>query len=594
MKQIIFILFLLIAGLEIGNNQTYAAGNEKEFTIVAINEALESELVVAEKTPINKLSDIFRTSQKTRPFLTPNVSKDEIFKIYHAIANSFQYLIKEDKPWDIPLLEFYDLAKALISSINYGVHEYCKKEIIEKAKNFLETAKTNNLITYRWFLKFSGLCAALATINQQNIALSLDINNMYSYQQALIKTFAASKCDPQAYFDAIDTIGSPITHEIGSLNAMAELFPEIVILPYPFDLSHTDIFLNFPGKTKHVWFAGFANKEAIADGGGKDPHIFFYHDILHLAIIRQALSTNNILFSYERYALFVKDFSYDYLEKNQQERVQLFFEALELTQNFLEEFLKDPNQDADTKRMDSFFSFLIFHEFSTSLSDRLHLIINPDALLNNLKTKLNVLLSPHYYGPLLPEKIKEDLKLNDFKSIETFITNFLDDLFSYSMEHHSTLFEDGEKYRKSPFRPFPLINYFNNYGAENYFSWNPSIYYTDYFEKIVKKHFQLNDILLNETDSFTNFYDVLSEIDPDNKIPKTMVFFYNFQGNPFKLDWKPIIKSMDVFIHKNTIFTQSKEVLAQKLKNDLIARQDGYPLPILRYYGADTEPVIID
>ncbi|MDP1723543.1 MAG: hypothetical protein Q8L85_02440 [Alphaproteobacteria bacterium] len=589
MKQIIVMLFFLIAGLEIRNNQVYAAGNEQESAIVAINEDPQSELVVAEKTPIDKLSSIFRISQNTRPFLTPTVSKDEIFEIYHAIANSFQYLTTEDKPWDIPIPELYYLGIELVYTIT--AKDYRKREAIQKAKNFLETAKNGNLITYRWFLKFSGLCAAIATIGRQKIDLESDSNNIYSYQQALMNVFVASNYDPQAYFDAIDTIGSPITHEIGSLNAMAELFPEIVILPYPFDLSDTDIFLNFPGKTKHVWFAGVANKETTADGQRKDPHDFFYHDILHLAIIRQALSTNNIAFFYAQYLQYVKDFSYDYFEKNQQERVQLFFEALELTQNFLEEFLKDPNQGEDTKRMYSFFSFAIFHEFSMSLIGRLHLIINPDALLNIFKIAINPMLSSDYYGPLLPEKIKTALKLEIFQPVETLAVNFLNDLLSYTNAHHFSLFEELKKYTKRSFLPFPLINY---YAVENFIVWNPSIYYTDYFEKTVKKHCQENNISIGEMDAFTFFYNRLSEFDSGNKIPRTMAFFYNFKGNPFKLDWEPIIYSMDVFIHKDLSFTKSKEEIAQKFKNDLPARQDGHPLPVLRYYGADMEPVIVE
>ncbi|MDP1975995.1 MAG: hypothetical protein Q8K37_08510, partial [Alphaproteobacteria bacterium] len=352
MKQTLFMLFFLIAGLEIRNNQVYAAGNEQESTLIDISEDAQSEFVIAEKTPINKLSDIFRTSQKTCPFLTPQVSKDEIFKSYHAIANSFQHLTVEDKPWDIPLPEFYDLAKALFHTIKNDSDN--KNNVIVKAENFLEEKKTNNLITYRWFLKFSGLCAAIATIGHLDQSYRISLNNEGSYQQFLMNVYVKSNYDPQAYFDAIDTIGSPITHKTGSLNAMAKLFPEIVILPYPFDLNDVDIILNFPSRTKHVWFAGFANCKVAADGHIYDPHHFFYHDILHLAILRQALSTNNIIFREMSYSQYVKDFSYEYFENNQKDRVQLYFDSLELTQNFLKIFIEDPANDKVTKKMYAF------------------------------------------------------------------------------------------------------------------------------------------------------------------------------------------------------------------------------------------------
>ena len=617
MKKLIITLFFLVTLQESQFiNQAYATGNVAESDLKGINENYPvSETIIEEQTPIAQLAKLIETSSKNDPsgFLTSSASKDEIFKLYHKAADSFQYLSTEEKPWDIPLPEFYDLAKAFVdktefepyieSNKNYTLpksllkkqrdYEEIRNNATNKAIFFLENSKKTNIITYRWFLKFSGLCTAINTIGLENKNITPDTSNYESYQQLLMNAFVQSDYNPQIYFNAIDEIGSPITHEYGSLNGVTTLFPEIVILPYPYDLDDKDIFLNFPNKQKHVWFAGFANDDVIADGSKNNPHHFFYHDILHLSTLRYSLTSNNFMLPHANLYKYSKEFSYEPIEKKQKNRVHLFFKALELNQSFLDEFLKNPDHDEDTKKIYGFFSFLIFHEYSSSLRRRLHRFNCKDNFLATLEVSLSFIKDPYYYGPLLPKKILQELQSNNLSSLETHAINFHKNLHSYVKTHHANLLnalqvdtQSFGQYLNMDFLPNEKLDNF-----EGFNNWNPSIYHTEYLENIVKKTFTQEELLYG-TDAYEDFYEHLSWIDPDNKIPSTLALFYNFQGNPFKTDWKPIIASIDVFTHKDRIFDESKEEIAQQFKNDLPHRQDGHSIPIMRYYGYDWVPIV--
>ncbi|MDP1975813.1 MAG: hypothetical protein Q8K37_07580, partial [Alphaproteobacteria bacterium] len=107
MKRLIITLFFLVTLQESQFiNQTYATGNVAESGFKDINENYPaSEAIIEEQTPIAQLAKLIETSSKQDScgFLTPSASKDEIFKLYHKAADSFQYLSTEEKPWDIPL-----------------------------------------------------------------------------------------------------------------------------------------------------------------------------------------------------------------------------------------------------------------------------------------------------------------------------------------------------------------------------------------------------------------------------------------------------------------------------------------------------------
>ncbi|MDP1724942.1 MAG: hypothetical protein Q8L85_09615 [Alphaproteobacteria bacterium] len=543
---------------------------------------------------IFKLSTLIQEAEKTDEsgFLKTSVPKDEIFRIYNNISDSFQYLTDHEKPWDIPLSEFYDLARLFLNRISNDTKSVDlmdnKYFALQKAEKFLEESFKNNLITYRWFLKFSGLCAAIMTIGYKDSAYIKDTDNVYSYQQFLMNSYVDSNYDPQTYFDCVDKTGSPVTHELGSLNAMAALFPEIVIIPFPFDLTDVDIFLNFPGKNKHVWFAGFAHKPVTADEFNMNPHLFFYHDILHLASIRQALQSTNKCLPKTIYPEYLNDFSCKIIEDAQKDRVSLLFDVLELSQQFLVDFMLNPANDIDIKQMYGFFSFLIFHENNVSITSKFHSIFNPSFLLSTKIRNKEIYSSLDYYGSLLPAKILEDIKSNNWSTYDLLVDNFYKEFHLYLQTHNPVLWEKRQSFFEKEYLFFSVGQ---SKGVEGCFYYNPSIYYTDYYEHVIRPLLSKNTAFDNR---FEMFYKEFSIREKDFKNLPSIAIFYNFSGNPFKAAFDPKIKSMDIFTNQSKEeILQNKEKIAQMYKDTLPSREDEYPLPNIRYFGSDRLPVQI-
>ena len=256
--------------------------------------------------------------------------------------------------------------------------EYFVKELLDRIKE-----KTTS---YEWFTLFTDRLTILITTPDKREIVPGFNTKLDAYKVSLVKVQHAQK--PAWYTDdgyrkACQTVGPQITRDaLSPLGLCRQHFPNIVMMPYPFELSDKDILLTMPRpQGSHLWTLGFALSKAVADGGNHPPSIFYTHDQAHLATFTWYLATSN------------------------DEGRELGWTALKL----LQDIASQPECE-EQDRMNIFFGFLAVHEKRSSLVTRLNSLISCEIDCTLSDTAFRVLTDMNHYLSLLSPSLKAKAK----------------------------------------------------------------------------------------------------------------------------------------------------------------------------------------
>jgi len=441
--------------------------------------------------------------------------EEKPLSLFVGLANSFSESGKDLKStdvlsvWGLLANAYFKVAlEAFTTSEQFrDAQEYFVPEI----KSRIQEKKT----TYDWFTLFTDRLSILMTHPRERNIVREANTRFDEYKNAL--TAFHFRDQPgwythKGYKNACKTIGAKYTQNVFSSLALSrELFPDIVMLPYPFELNDGDILRTMPRpEGSHLWALGYALDKVWADGAELTPSLFKEHDKAHLAEVIWCLSSAAYLFvnNEETYVPTLEE-SWDL---NRQGR-KLYYSALKTVQEMAHE-----NKNDDQTRMNTFRGFGVFHETAAVLENRLQLL-TPDADVTVSDTYYEHLKDPHYYLNLLPDALKEKKENKNafINSYNKYAREFLKDFAERDPDN--SLIGSMKKWRGFPWNTIspqtPLKLRFTNtveFGHETRGMQNDSENYVKLpFDKYRK------DLLLNLT----------------NHKPGSTYQRYYFLGSPF-------------------------------------------------------------
>lgn len=385
-----------------------------KFTILSLLDQIDDNVKVEPDAPytkyalqvVNSLENglrIRQMSEKCVPCLEFN-DEEKPLSLFVGLANSFSESGKNLKStdalsvWGLLAKSYLKVAlEALTTSEQFReALDYFAPEL----KSRIQEKKT----TYDWFTLFTDRLSILMTKPKERNIDPLFNTKFGTYKVAL--TTSQFKKQPgwyshEGYENACQTVGGKYTQNVFSYLALGrELFPDIVMLPYPFELSDGDLLKIMPSpEGSHLWALGFALDSIWADGALLTPSMFREHDKGHLVeVIRGLSSAAHFYVKNEDYYVPTVEEIWSY---NRQGR-KLYYAALKKMQEMVLENKKNDEQ----ARMNTFLGFYVFHEQASCLEYRLDsLICDTSPVVSNASFK--ELKNPNYYLNLLPNSLKK-------------------------------------------------------------------------------------------------------------------------------------------------------------------------------------------
>lgn len=254
--------------------------------------------------------------------------------------------------------------------------------------------------SYLWFTLFADRLTILLSSQERSGKVGFnDGFDTYKVTQ-LEEAWKTHK----SYKQACQERGSHLVRQLLSPVALCRnLFPDIIMLPYPFPLSDTDLVYTMPTpNSSNFWPIGFNLRPTYADRAYMTPSTFFTHDQHHLGIFVWSLSDAPNLTQWKR-----RDGTeaIEYTWKETALLRTLFFAAVNQLQAMTRDCLQNGEND-EIKRLTSFFSFYNLHEGTKSIHFRLSEILNPQVRESVLNESTQYFLDPHYYFELLPSSLQ--------------------------------------------------------------------------------------------------------------------------------------------------------------------------------------------
>ncbi len=296
--------------------------------------------------------------------------------------------------------KYLEIAKGTLTTptqleeVNYFINE-----LQERAKS--------NTTTYEWFSLFCDrLTILMSDPKLRGVATTDDLIVFDFYRMNLErKKEKGIFCwlTHDSYLRACNEVGEKHTIDRYSPAALCKrLFPNVVMMPFPFDLDCSTIVLSFPelgenaSEDENLWLLGFVKKPEIADDILFSPSRFYMHDQFHLLTYLSLLSFE-INFYPEG-----SESPISHLIKN--------WQGLALTAlKKMKEIIRT-SKIGDEKLINSFLAFILFHEKIDSLPVQLNRVVEMDQ--NQAKSLTGLLHDfegalTSRFAKLLPIKVIE-------------------------------------------------------------------------------------------------------------------------------------------------------------------------------------------
>ncbi|WP_010299553.1 hypothetical protein [Candidatus Odyssella thessalonicensis] len=238
--------------------------------------------------------------------------------------------------------------------------------LIDEIQHRAEKKKTS----YLWFTLFTDRLTILLSSQERSGKVGFnDGFDIYKVTQ-LEEAWRTHK----NYKQACQEKGSHLIRQILSPLALCrELFPDIIMLPYPFSLSDTDLVYTIPTpNASNFWPVGFNLRPTYADGAYMTPSTFFTHDQQHLGIFVWSLSDAPNLKQRKRTE------AIEYIWKETASMRKLFFATVNQLQAITRDCLQSEESD-EIKRLTSFFPFI-----SSMKCQRVSLFFSPRSIILKL------------------------------------------------------------------------------------------------------------------------------------------------------------------------------------------------------------------
>lgn len=436
---------------------------------------------------INQLKYLIENStlNEEGTFLIPseesNITPLEIYNEFATSLKKYSSNPKENIPFfaDLALLHL----KTFMQKRNFFKTLNIKYivvfgDFVQEILNAYRLRKAN----YKWFLSINKKMLFLdyigAILTKSHANTSFD-TFLFSYYNSITPDNIINQIHTQKKFNkSINAYGNTYTQKRCSLKSQIELYPYILFIHFPFDLSKYDL-IKMLNIDLFFWPLGFSFDKIIADSVTMAPSIFAIHDEQHFSLLHNMATISFMIDESFNHNHAINPAFINELKNHIKEGIALFVEWHSILKNIC-----NHTADSTLKEYYSFFMFIMIHENRYGLNKRLLHIINKadfiDLLLNELD---KALFNKKYYLPLLPKEIQE---IDDTQTRKDILTKKIN-LFFDEMNSINThkLIMHTENWMMT-------YNQFAQY-KEFFISFDPLAYKIDINPSIIEK---INDIEL--------------------------------------------------------------------------------------------------
>ena len=439
--------------------------------------------------------------------------------LYLKLAQTFS-----DRPHAISYFDHHHVWGLLARAyLNLALHAFVYGKQFEEAYDYFAkelVARTNEQsTTYEWFTLFADRLSILMTNPEERISVPGFNTRFDAYKNAL--TYYQYQGQPgwyshEGYMKACQTVGSRYTRNVLSpMELSRQHFPDIVMMPYPFELSDIDILRTMPSPNgSHLWTTGFALGKAVADGVTMTPSTFYTHDQQHFATMVWYLSSASILWVInDAYCLPTLESAWEYNKQGS----QLYYAALKRLQDMTTEIC-----DEDQLRMNTFLGFKIVHEGTGNLWGRLESLITPGVWSTQSDSQFKLYTDPNYYLPLLSASLqaKAGNRADFEKALLVYASQFIKD---FAKNEGGRLVESIKGFVRTPiFKIYPENN------GKNLHYFGPSIDMVGYDPDSRKPAVESDFVLLTQNNHNKKLHDHWKALPPGSHYER----FY-FIDSPF-------------------------------------------------------------
>lgn len=265
----------------------------------------------------------------------------------------------------------------------------------------LKWALSQKMCTYEWFLCFNKRILIIENPELRCTNFSTVTFDTFAYDFARTLITSGQIVHKQTFFrEYLDFYANFTYQQTLSPRGLSELCPHILTLPFPFDLTVEEVFKATLFTQCAFWPLGFSFHDCMDGDFKMSPHIFYEHDINHLACL---LNSNAVMFknhSKVSKAVWGKS-DISGIKQFTIKRILLINKIKEIAYSIIQK-----EEDAFKKKIFTFYAFWFFHEFRMQLPSLLTALLNPVGLGFVFEPEVNLFLSPCYLK-LLPSSIQE-------------------------------------------------------------------------------------------------------------------------------------------------------------------------------------------
>jgi len=294
---------------------------------------------------------------------------DEAVKTFKNFTGSIKRSkVKYDESlpiWGKLAEKYLEIAKeALDSSTQFEEVTYFINELKER--------EANKKTSYEWFFLFCDRLTILMTDPSLRGVVKnrpkLEIDEYRTALETHKENGKFSWLSADSFLRACPEVGLKHTAEhFSSAAHCKKYFPQIVMMPFPFGLDSSAIVDSLPDlhdEDENLWLFGFMQRAKIADSFLLTPSRYFTHDQLHLNGYLSLLLFQQIFFTENTKKL---------VEKLPEQWRGLVKQTLKKMKSIIRE-----GKIEKEKVMNSFFSFMLFHESADALPIQLQTLIHTD------------------------------------------------------------------------------------------------------------------------------------------------------------------------------------------------------------------------
>lgn len=390
------------------------------------------------------LSDLLKQStlDPNAAFLTPpNGLSKTPFDIYDDVAQKIKALNNIHQNPHLPL---FGHISALLLRHYLHTGSFIKKtrdsdkglgkdlEVVNGLLEELALATSEQRCTYKWFLYFNK--RMLISADSHTPPYSSRLYSNTSFTNESFDTLAhncgydASKrnClkNQRDFEDFINHVGNFTYQQKMSPKGLSELYPHILTLPFPFDLTIEERFKATLFNQCAFWPLGFAFRNSVADGFNMPPHIFYERDLFHLGC---SLHSNVLGFKRN------EGTSNTLWEESDLSRFkQLALNRITVMNRLKETAYSIVQQEKDTfkKQIFLFYAFVLFHKNRAPIITTLKILLEPNFRHDFFSGDTPPFYTTSKYLPLLPLSIRES---SDKDANHRVMTTHRDEFFNLIM-----------------------------------------------------------------------------------------------------------------------------------------------------------------